>query len=74
MRREIWFKKVLWSYVPCHPMGIVVICGLVLLAQTGVFFGQRLLTVAGGGGADEWPFLLMFPTVVAGWIIAERHS
>ena len=74
LKREIWFKKLLWSYMPCSPMGLFVLAGLVFVGVGGVFLGQWLLRFAGVQGADDWPYLLLFPTVVAGWIIAERHS
>jgi len=55
-------------------MGLFVLCGLVIFGIGGVFVGQWLLRIASVGGADEWPYLLILPTVVAGWAIAERHS
>ncbi len=72
--REVWFKRVLWSYMPCHPVGILVILAIVLFGMIAVSVGQWLLRLAGVQGADSWPFLLIFPTVIAGWIIADRHS
>ncbi|SDA36627.1 hypothetical protein SAMN03159340_03761 [Sphingomonas sp. NFR15] len=72
--REIWFARVLWSYMPCHPMGFLVIFALVLFGMGAVSVGQWFLRLASIPGADSWPFLLISPTVVAGWIIAERHS
>ncbi len=60
--------------MPCHPMGILVIFALVFLSTSAVFIGQWLLHLANVPAADSWPFLLIFPTVIAGWIIAERHS
>ena len=74
MKREVWFKKVLGSYMPCHPMGWLVICGLVVVGLGAINLCQSLMKIASIGGADEWPFLLIFPIVVAGWVIAERHS
>jgi hypothetical protein len=72
--REVWFHRVLWSYMPCHPVGILVIFALALFSMCAVSVGQWLLRLAGVAGADSWPLLLIFPTVIAGWIIAERHS
>jgi hypothetical protein len=60
--------------MPCHPMGWLVICGLVVVGLGAVNLCQSLLELASISGADAWPFLLIFPTVVAGWVIAERHS
>ncbi len=74
LKREIWFKKVLWSYMPCNLTGLLLICGLVFIGVGGVFVGQWVLRAADVDGADDWPFLLIIPTVISGWIIAERHS
>lgn len=72
--REAWFAMVLWSYMPCHPMRFLVILVLVLFGMGAVSIGQWILRLASIPGADSWPFLLILPTMGAGWIIAERHS
>ncbi|MBP2275028.1 MULTISPECIES: hypothetical protein [Sphingomonas] len=71
--REIWFYKILWSYMPIHWKGWAFTVALVAIALALVFGTQAVCRHFGVPGADDWPFFLMFPVVVAGWFIAERH-
>lgn len=72
--REIWFHKGLWGYTPCHWKGLAVMAAIVLPTIAAVFVGQWLLSAIGVQHPDDWPFLLIFPAVIAGLIVAERHS
>jgi hypothetical protein len=43
VRREIWFDKVLWSYIPCHWKGWAVSVAFVLPTVLGSLLGQSIL-------------------------------
>lgn len=75
MQREIWFYRVLGSFVPCHWKGFAVLFGFVTLTLVGMFSGQFLLDALGYREADWLALPLIF---LAGFvpmmIIAHRHS
>ena len=71
--REIWFERVLWSWIPCHWKGWAAIAGVVV----GGLASLALLTwiAAAMSHPDaNWPFLVIVPFVGLGWWLAERHS
>jgi hypothetical protein len=73
-QREIWFKRLLWSYIPCHWKGWAMIVGLVACFLISM---QILSWVVSATGHSDWdfvPFLPILPIVVLGWIVAERHT
>ena len=75
MDREIWFEKVLWSYMPCHWKGWAVLSALIISAVGGMFLGQWMLDALGYQGADWLLFpIFFFPTWIAALVIANRHS
>jgi len=75
MRREIWFHKVLWSYIPCHWKGWAVIVACVLPVGLGSDLGVSALDHFGYPEADWVPFLLLFlPAWISLFVIAKRHS
>ncbi|MBB4155290.1 hypothetical protein GGQ80_003210 [Sphingomonas jinjuensis] len=75
MRREIWFYKLLWSYIPCHWKGWAVIAAAVCFVDLGSSLGQSTLDHFGYPEADWVPFLLLFfPAWIALLVIAKRHS
>jgi hypothetical protein len=72
--REIWFERVLWSYMPCHWKGVAVMAVVIVPTITCVFLGQWIIGAIGVQDAEQWPFVLIFPGVITGLIIANRHS
>ena len=72
--REIWFHKWLWHYTPIHWKGWALTVALAATAGALVFGTQAACRHLGVHGAEEWPFLLIVPVVIAGWFIAERHA
>jgi hypothetical protein len=69
--REIWFDRVLWSYMPCNWKGWAVLGGTVLIGNAGIWLLSWLL---GDRDGDFRAFLALAPTVIAGLWLAERHS
>lgn len=75
MRREIWFHRTLWSYIPCHWKGWAVIIAFVLPVGLGSSLGASVLDRFGFPEADWLPFLLLFlPAWLLLLMIAKRHS
>ncbi len=74
MEREIWFERILWSYMPCHWKGWAAMAALIAVTFCLLFLGGALLKTLGIRGADDLPFLIIFPAVVVGQIVARRHS
>jgi hypothetical protein len=74
MEREIWFDKILWSYMPCHWKGWAVLMAWIVLTLVTFFLAQHIANAFGYKDAD-WVFI---PVFLPGWlsmmIIAERHS
>jgi len=72
--REIWFKRVLWSYWPCHWKGL-----LTLIAAIGVANGLVWLSLWAmeAAGHPEWRDIgfasLPLTLIVLLWITL-RHS
>jgi hypothetical protein len=71
--REIWFHKWLWHYTPIHWKGWAMTFALAIISGVLVFGAQALCKHFGVPGADECPFFLIVPVVIAGWFIAERN-
>ncbi|TPG39760.1 hypothetical protein EAH79_13765 [Sphingomonas koreensis] len=75
MEREIWFKRILWSYIPINWKGFSVTAGIIAIILTGFFLAQSALDAFGYKDAFLLPFLVFF---LPGWlslmIIAHRHS
>ncbi len=75
MDREIWFEKVLWSYMPCHWKGLAVMVGIIFPTFVLIFVSQSLLRRLGHDGlADLSFFVFFFPAWVSLLVIAKRHS
>jgi hypothetical protein len=70
MDREIWFDKVLWSYMPCHWKGVAALLAVTAPTLTAIFLARHVV----GDGAD-W---LQIPIFLAGLltmlVICKRHS
>jgi peptidoglycan/LPS O-acetylase OafA/YrhL len=71
--REIWFDRVLWSWVPCHWKGWALILGVVAAANASFWL---LIWVSGEMNKANagWPYLVLIPFIALGWWLAERHS
>ncbi|TFU03451.1 hypothetical protein EUV02_09785 [Polymorphobacter arshaanensis] len=74
MNREIWFEKVLWSYMPCHWKGFALIATFALGTVGAIIFGQMILKSMGISDANEWPLLIMLPAIAWVLAIAKRHT
>jgi len=74
MQREIWFEKILWSYMPCHWKGWAAMMA-VIAPTLAAFFLVQYAANALGYKHDDW---LVIPILLAGWLsmmkIAKRHS
>jgi hypothetical protein len=69
--QEIWFERWLWSYIPCHWKGWALIAGVALSANAACWLLIWLLHAKDNDGR---PFLVLIPTVLAAWVLADRHS
>lgn len=71
--REIWFDRVLWSWMPCHWKGWALIAGVVGAAMACFWL---LTWVSGEMNKPDasWPDLVFIPFVALSWWLAERHS
>ena len=75
MDREIWFEKILWSYIPCHRKGWAVLFAFALFTFCGIGFGEWAIDALGRPDADWLPWLIFFvPSWLAVMAIAKRHS
>ena len=74
MDREIWFEKVLWSYMPCHWKGVAFIFAIAALALCVIFALNWLLDAFGRSDPEPFSSLAIFPIIVGSRVIAERHS
>lgn len=72
--REIWFSRVLWSYIPSHWKGWALIAGVVAAGNASIWLLIWISGVMGGSQDDDWSFLVIIPFVLLGWWLAERHS
>ncbi|RZF58618.1 hypothetical protein EWE75_24430 [Sphingomonas populi] len=75
MQREIWFHKVLWSYMPCHLMGFVVMAAVIFPTIIAINLGQMALDALGYAGADWLAFPIFFiPAFLFLLRVSKRHS
>lgn len=75
MDREIWFDKILWSYMPCHWKGWAVIAAFVVPTILAITLAESALDWLGYTGADWLPFLLFFPPMFFLLDrVSKRHS
>jgi hypothetical protein len=74
MEREIWFEKILWSYMPCHWKGWAAMMAVGAPTLAAIFLAHHA-AYALGYKHDDW---LILPIALAGWLslmfIAKRHS
>lgn len=70
MDREIWFDKVLWSYMPCHWKGIAAMFAVIAPMLAAILLAQHF-----AGDDADW---LQVPIFLAGLltmlVICKRHS
>lgn len=69
--REIWFDRWLWSYVPCHWKGWLLLLSTIAVANGAVWLLIWLLHAQDG---DPRPFLVLPVAIIVGLVLAERHS
>jgi hypothetical protein len=75
VRREIWFHKVLWSYIPCHWKGFAVMAAVIFPTVLAILAGQAALDAVGYASADWLPFPVFFiPALLFLLGVAKRHS
>jgi hypothetical protein len=75
VRREIWFHKVLWSYIPCHWNGFAVMAAVIFPTVLAILAGQAALDAVGYASADWLPFPVFFiPALLFLLGVAKRHS
>ena len=75
MRREVWFEKVAWSYMPCHWKGFGVLAAVTLPTVAAIMVGQAVLGGLGYRTLDWLPFpIFLTPTLLFLLGIAKRHS
>jgi hypothetical protein len=69
--REIWFDRWLWSYMPCHWKGWVLLLGSVIIVNASVWL---LMWLTNADADDPRPFLALPVGIIALLIVVERHS
>jgi hypothetical protein len=75
VRREIWFHKILWSYMPCHWKGLAVMAAVIFPTVVAIIAGQAALDAVGYASADWLPFPVFFiPALLFLLSVAKRHS
>jgi hypothetical protein len=75
LKREIWFEKVAWSYMPCHWKGFGVMAAVILPTVLAIFLGQTVLNGLGYRSANWLPFPNFFiPALFFLLRIAKHHS
>ena len=75
MRREVWFEKVAWSYMPCHWKGFGVLAAVTLPTVAAIMVGQAVLGGLGYRTLDWLPFpIFLTPALLFLLGIAKRHS
>ena len=75
MNGEIWFEKVLWSYMPCHWKGWAALVGIIVFTVTMILLGQMTFDALHWSNLDWLPFpLFFFPAWLWLLTIAKRHS
>lgn len=74
MKREIWFEKWLWSYMPCHWKGWVAMVAVIMPTVATILLVEYVANTLGYKNVD-WLAILIF---LIGWlsmlVIAKRHS
>lgn len=71
--REIWFRKVLWSYFPVSTKGWAFTVGLVVGGLALIFATQEALSLIGRSDLADYAGFVLVPVIIFGWVISERH-
>ncbi len=74
VEKGIWFRKVLWGYIPCNAKGwlfLLILCAIVIPPLIAL---KSFSTNQSFGVSDALFMLILFSAVVFAWIVAERHS
>jgi prolipoprotein diacylglyceryltransferase len=75
VKREIWFEKTAWSYMPCHWKGVAVMMAIIFATVSAIVLAQKAMDGLGYANADWLPFIAFF---FPGWLlllrVARRHS
>jgi hypothetical protein len=74
MKQEIWFEKVLWSYMPCHWKGLVFTVILAASTVLVIFSVKAVLSYFELQRAEDLSFLLIPAAVLYCLRVAKRHS
>ena len=75
MDREIWFEKVLWSYMPCHWKGWATMAVIILPTVALILTAQSVLNRLGYNRAADLSFFVFFiPAWVSLLAVTKRHS
>ncbi len=59
-KREIWFERWLWSYVPCHWKGWLVLASVVTCSLVTIGLLSIAVRWAGHPDWDTWIFIIVF--------------
>jgi hypothetical protein len=74
MDREVWFKRIAWSYFPIHWKGWVCTAFLAATGSTAMAIALELENANQNIVSDMLPLIIVILVVTAGSIIASRHS
>ena len=75
MDREIWFEKILWSYMPCHWKGVVAMAVVIFPTVVLILIAEFLFRRLGYDSlADLSFFIFLIPAWISLLVIAKRHS
>ena len=72
--KNIWFRKVLWSYIPISWKGWAFIFSVVFIAVPIVLILDRIADKSGNHNLDIVSAFLFVAAVAITWIVASRHS
>jgi hypothetical protein len=72
--REIWFARMVWSYMPGHWKGWAFLIALVLPAIGAAESCDWLATVTGHSEWSKLDWVVLLVLIVSSWWVAERHS
>lgn len=74
MKRDIWFERVLWGYMPCHWKGWAFLIGMASIFVPVLIVIDKYSAVAGWGFLDYLFMPILGMVVIFSWIVASRHS
>lgn len=75
MRHEVWFDKVLWSYMPCHWKGWAIMAAIGIPTTLAVLLAESTFDALGYANADWIPApIIILPAFIWLMRIADRPS